>query len=245
MNRIACMCLAVGLAVCLGGCAQASEPADAGNPSVSEQAGVSTDANVRSYTVSRIEGEPDWDAIPTAEIDNQQWTAPVDIAAYAQLCYDDEAFYVRMRADEAEIRAEYPQSDLLANTYEDSCLEFFIMPVPGDDRYLNFEFNPNCAVGVQIGAERANRTRLVRTDDVYQAEATRTDGGWEITYRIPFDFIRQFYPGFTAESGLVLRGNFYKCGNLTANKHYLSWNPVDSDTPNFHLPESFGELVLE
>ena len=146
---------------------------------------------------------------------------------------------------EADIRAEYPADDLLADTYEDSCLEFFLSPVAGDTRYLNFEFNPNCAVGAQIGTEKANRTRLVRTDDVYAASSARTEDGWEITYKLPFDFIRQFYPDFTAESGDVLRGNFYKCGNLTASKHYLSWNPIDSDTPNFHVPECFGELVLE
>ena len=85
----------------------------------------------------------------------------------------------------------------------------------------------------------------MRTDDVYEASSARTESGWEITYKIPFDFIRQLYPDFTAESGTVLRGNFYKCGNLTANKHYLSWSPTDSDTPNFHMPECFGELVLE
>ena len=102
-----------------------------------------------------------------------------------------------------------------------------------------------CGVGAQIGTEKANRTRLVRTDDVYGASSARTEGGWEITYKIPFDFVRQLYPDFTAESGTVLRGNFYKRGNLTVSKHYLSWNPIDSDIPNFHMPECFGELVLE
>ena len=42
-----------------------------------------------------------------------------------------------------------------------------------------------------------------------------------------------------------MRGNFYKCGNLTTNKHYLAWNHVDSETPNFHVPESFGTLMIE
>lgn len=251
---------AIALMVCLAGCAQTAkietvETIEAGEPVPVEADSQEGDAPaadasagdeaLRSYAVAHIDGAPDWDAIPVLDIDNQQWLDPVDIAAHAQLCYDDEAFYVRMWAEEADIRAEYPADDLLANTYEDSCLEFFLSPVPEDARYLNFEFNPNCAVGAQIGTEKANRTRLVRTDDVYEASSARTESGWEITYKIPFDFIRQLYPDFTAESGTVLRGNFYKCGNLTANKHYLSWSPTDSDTPNFHMPECFGELVLE
>ena len=44
--------------------------------------------------------------------------------------------------------------------------------------------------------------------------------------------------------GVKLRGNFYKCGDLTRYEHYGMWNPVQSDTPDFHRPESFGELVL-
>ena len=85
----------------------------------------------------------------------------------------------------------------------------------------------------------------MRADDLFQAISTRTEDGLEITYRIPFDFIRLFYPDFSAGSGTVLRGNFCKCGNLTVQKHYLLWNPIESDTPNFHLPEYFGVLVLE
>lgn len=252
-NGIAGVFASILLAICLAGCAQAEKGETEGASSqiegdapakVGEGAQMANDG-VRSYVVARIDGEPDWSAAPVLDIDNQQWLDPVDISAHAQLCYGDDAFYVRMWAEEADIRAEYPADDLLADTYEDSCLEFFLSPVAGDTRYLNFEFNPNCAVGAQIGTEKANRTRLVRTDDVYAASSARTEDGWEITYKLPFDFIRQFYPDFTAESGDVLRGNFYKCGNLTASKHYLSWNPIDSDTPNFHVPECFGELVLE
>lgn len=252
-NGIAGVLASILLAICLAGCAQAEKGETEGASSqiegdapakVDEDAQAANDG-VRSYVVARIDGEPDWSAVPVLDIDNQQWLDPVDISAHAQLCYGDDAFYVRMWAEEADIRAEYPADDLLADTYEDSCLEFFLSPVAGDTRYLNFELNPNCAVGAQIGTEKANRTRLVRTDDVYAASSARTEDGWEITYKLPFDFIRQFYPDFTAESGDVLRGNFYKCGNLTASKHYLSWNPIDSDTPNFHVPECFGELVLE
>lgn len=268
MKKLLTVFVAAMIAVALAGCAQASDKSE---PSVSgegiegansadgadgtegansaantnEGEGTSQEREVPSYMVARVDGEPDWGSILQLEIDNQQWLEPVDITAHAQLCYSDEAFYVRMWAEEASIRAEYPESDLLANTYEDSCLEFFISPVSGDPRYLNFEFNPNCAVAVQIGTTKVDRTRLVRADNPYEAVSTRTENGWEVTYKVPFDFIRQFYPDFTVGSGMRLRGNFYKCGNLTVKKHYLSWSPIESDTPNFHLPECFGELVLE
>ncbi|MGN1071022.1 MAG: carbohydrate-binding family 9-like protein [Candidatus Fimadaptatus sp.] len=42
-----------------------------------------------------------------------------------------------------------------------------------------------------------------------------------------------------------MRGNVYKGGGKTRFEHYGMWNPVTSDHPDFHRPESFGLLVLE
>ena len=159
----------IGMLAVLAGCSHGSDQGreaaagsvEGSSPTASESAvgletgdGTSTapaDDALLTYTVARIDGEPDWRSVSQVDISNQQWLDPVDITAHAQLCYSDEAFYVRMWARDANVCAEYPRDDLLANTYEDSCLEFFISPVAGDARYLNFEFNPNCAVCVQIG----------------------------------------------------------------------------------------------
>ncbi len=198
----------------------------------------------KSYTIARISGEPNWDGIASLDIDDAEWGDSFGISAHAKLCHDDQAIYVRMWAEEQDVRATYTPDDPLANCFEDSCLEFFLSPMVGDARYMNFEFNPNCALCNEIGTQKANRERLHPADDVLDVSSVRTDNGWEITYRIPFDYLRQYYPAFSGESGTQMRGNFYKCGNLTANKHYLVWNHVDSDVPNFHAPESFGTLVL-
>ncbi len=45
--------------------------------------------------------------------------------------------------------------------------------------------------------------------------------------------------------GFTLRGNFYKCGDLTSDPHYLSWAPISFERPNFHLSAFFGTLILE
>ena len=38
--------------------------------------------------------------------------------------------------------------------------------------------------------------------------------------------------------------NFYKCGDLTVNKHYLAWQPVGTERPDYHRPEYFGPMVF-
>ena len=205
----------------------------------------SASAAAKSYTIARVNGTPNWDEVDQLDIDDAEWGDSFGISAHAKLCYDDQALYVRMWAEEQDIRATYTPDDPDAKCYEDSCLEFFLAPVAGDERYMNFEVNPNCAVCNEIGTQKADRERLHPTADMLDATSSRIDGGWEVSYRIPFDYLQSFYPDFAPEPGAQMRGNFYKCGNLTANKHYLVWNRVDSDTPNFHVPKSFGTLVLE
>ena len=53
---------------------------------------------MRSYTVKKICGAPDWNAIPVMPIDNLLWTDSIDITAQAQLCWDADYLYVRLEA---------------------------------------------------------------------------------------------------------------------------------------------------
>jgi len=252
MKRLLTVIVATALALLACGCSQQGVTSSKANSSsgtlsstASQNASSSADSGVKSYTITRITGQPNWDDIAQLDIDDSPWTDSFGISAHAQLCHDDPAIYGHMGAEEQDVRATYTPEDALANCYEDSCLELFLSPVAGDARYLNFELNPNCALCNQIGAQKQNRTRLLPTSETLNASSSRTQDGWEITYQIPFDYIRTLYPSFSQEPGMQMRGNFYKCGNLTANKHYLAWNHVNSETPNFHVPESFGTLALE
>ena len=74
------------------------------------------------------------------------------------------------------------------------------------------------------------------------AASERTPSGWDVTYELPFQLLRLFFPDF-APSGTI-RGNFYKCGDLTVQEHYLAWNRVDAERPDFHLPKYFGALIF-
>ena len=94
---------------------------------------------MRTYTITRITGAPDWNTVPTLEVDQHLWIPSEQIQMTAQICYDPENLYVHMQAVEPEIRAKYDAP--LSMICEDSCMEFFFAPDPDDDRYLNFEIN--------------------------------------------------------------------------------------------------------
>ena len=198
---------------------------------------------MRNYTILRKPENLDWSTIPAAPIDNLLWTPSVDITSQAQLCYDEEAIYVRLSAKEANIRAE--EHGPLGTPCQDSCLEFFFAPVEGDDRYMNVEFSSTGCLFLGVGTNRYNIVRLLPQGDPFEAAPALTADGWEIIYQIPVSFIRQFFPDFAAESGKIIRANFYKCGDLTVQEHYFSWNPVTSVNPDFHRSCDFGQLIIK
>ena len=197
---------------------------------------------MRAYTIKRVDGEINWNDIPVAPIDHQLWGTKTDITAGAQLCWDDAAIYVRMFAKEKEIRKEL--TGVLDSVCDDSCLEFFLQPTETVS-YINVEMNPNCAVFLGFGSCLENLIRLIPEDwDPLNAKAQVGEDSWSITYTVPISMIRQFYPAFQPVSGLQMKGNFYKCGDMTPNPHFVSWNKVDCETPAFHVPQYFGNFIL-
>ena len=193
------------------------------------------------YTIHSVANEPIWPAIPHLEINRILWKPDCGIRAFGQICYSADSLHVHLRAVEKHIRAEYTAP--LSPVCRDSCLEFFFMP-EGDDRYFNFEVNPNGCLLLGFGHGRKDRVMLARQDmaELFGIRTARTGDGWEVYYRIPLSFLQLFQPGFSFTG--ALRANVYKCGDMTEQEHYLSWNPVASETPDFHRPEDFGRMVF-
>ena len=195
---------------------------------------------MEEYTIIHIHKQPDWDSVPKLMINNILWEPDCGIRASGQFCYNEENLFVHLQAVEAEIRAEYTAP--LSPVHKDSCLEFFFMP---GDRYFNFEINPNGCLHIGFGQERHERTVLFKEDyeTFFDIRPGRTDDGWEVFYRIPLSFIRLFYPDYQFSGELM--ANVYKCGDETNRAHYLAWNPIFSEKPDFHRPQDFGKLIFE
>ncbi len=190
--------------------------------------------------------EIDWENIPKIPIDLLVMTASTEVKAFARICYSDSALFLQLAASESEIRAV--ETDLLGQPCQDSCLEFFFCPMEGDNRYFNMEFNPNTCLFLGFGSGIQNLTRLIPQDSdwvnsLFHPVVTRQTDGWNITYQIPYQFIRRFFPNFKAAPGHTIRANFYKCADLASSPHYLSWNPITGTEGSvFHAPHDFGLL---
>lgn len=200
---------------------------------------------MRTYTIARKTEPFSWDTVAELPIDLVQLNSGAPITAKAQICYDDEAIYIRQSAVEEHIRAE--ESDPLGAPCEDSCMEFFFSPIWGDSRYFNIEFNPNGCIYLGIGDKvdgKVNLHRLIPEKMPITPAICRTNDGWVLEYSVPYTFIRHFFPEFKPKSGYQMRANCYKCGDKTVTPHYFAWNPLDPGVETFHSPECFGTMIF-
>ena len=67
------------------------------------------------------------------------------------------------------------------------------------------------------------------------------DKTWVLQFCIPFEFMDKISGKHTN----TIFGNLYKCGNETENKHFATYYPINTEEPDFHRPDFFGEFILE
>lgn len=187
---------------------------------------------------------------PAAPIDLFNWEKDgySHPESYARLYgVENVGLFARLWSFEDSVRCECTKRD--DPIYTDSCLEIFLKPVTGDERYVNFEVNRNGVYLSQIGEKREGR-RFIR--EVTSLEPTITPftlpgsgkSAWGYDIFLPDGFISEVYgaPYRTAEN--IIKGNFYKCADLAEAPHYAACFPVDSAELGFHNPARFGNIIL-
>lgn len=137
--------------------------------------------------------------------------------------------------------------------YQDSCVEFFLSP-RSDGHYYNIEINCIGTVLAGYGTGREDLTLLdpavvsgigvyssLRNGSIPLAEENNISG-WQITAKIPCHFF--IHDNIESFSGLCSRGNFHSCADLAPKKRYLTWSKVETEKPDFHRYDYFGEILF-
>lgn len=157
---------------------------------------------------------------------------------------EESALQVHFVSWETQLRAVEKAHN--APVYRDSCMEMFLQPDPeGDSRYINFEVNPNGAVYCAVNTpEGESRTLPTETIDSFRPVARIGEDRWEVWLTIPAAVLQEVFPGYVHGEDTRIRGNFYKCGDLTAYPHFGCWQPISWPEPDFHRPEFFCDIIL-
>lgn len=211
------------------------------------------------YVIKKVNSEnfgpSNWDNIEAININNYPW----DTTGYmpktkVQLCYTNEEIRVKFTSCEEKVRIEIKEFN--GPSWYDSCVEFFFLPEPEKDkRYFNFEITARGNLLLQLDDKPPVRHNMDYINPNYfEIKADVNDENindfdnfkpWTIEYKIPFDFIKAFFPSFEAKSGKVIKGNFTKCGDKTTTPHFGTWADITVPEPAFHVPQFFNEIVFE
>lgn len=185
-----------------------------------------------------------------ASIDQVNWEKdfPKSLPVSVRVAHDGNRLYLYYKVTGEALRAVNTED--FGSIWQDSCVEFF-MQREGETAYRNFECN---VLGALLSRRHETRENGVPQVDLmplitrygtikHRYEGERQVSDWTMYLEIPKSAL-----GFAESeslSGQNIRANFYKCGDKTAEPHFLSWNPIDLPAPNFHVPQFFGLLQLQ
>ena len=182
---------------------------------------------------------------PVEEINWKEFGYKPDVSF--AIGYTDREILLKYYITEKWFKAEKTEPNQMV--CEDSCVEFFVSP-SDDGIYYNLEFNGigTCLMGSGTGRDNSSRAdpeiinRIRRKSSVGEKVIEEKTGSfsWTITLAIPPDIF--FHHDITTLKGRVFRANFYKCGDKLSVPHYVTWNYVATEKPDYHRPEFFGLL---
>lgn len=144
------------------------------------------------------------------------------------------------------------ETKINGDVYKDSCVEFFISPKV-DGNYYNFEFNCIGTQHLAYGGGRNNRQaideNIVASIKTFSSLGTNAidikgeDTKWNMLIIIPKStMINDEIPSL---EGLQAKANFYKCGDETDEMHFVTWNPIGTENPDYHQYSYLGDLSFE
>lgn len=153
--------------------------------------------------------------------------------------YSERGISLLFESDEKNALARYHGAN--EKPWTDSCVEIFFNPCPGkSDRYFNFELSAGGGLLIGFGKNRKDKIRCDFSLEIFNIKTEISSDGWKAFFTIPFDFVLSYAEDFSP----VFAGNFQKCGDETESPHFVVWNKIISENPDFHRPEYFGRFIL-
>ena len=167
-------------------------------------------------------------------------------AVHFAMGYGNDSIFLKYYVSETSIQAANGTTN--GPVYQDSCVEFFVS-FNDEKSYYNFEFNCIGTTHVGYGQSKGSREQLrndlisqIKYQSVINNQQSR-DIHWELTIVIPVSLF--CYNKLDTLGGQNCKANFYKCGDHLPMPHFVSWTNINSEEPNFHLPEFFGSLKFK
>ncbi len=177
-----------------------------------------------------------------------------DVAPYCpsvkfSTLHDGDNIYIKYWVSEQSTLAAVTKD--FGDVWTDSCVEFFISFGTG---YYNIEFN---SIGYGLASFRTRRepefteraseqlmAKIERYPSLPREEfAEKSIKEWSLLLKLPKELF--FKEQLSTLDGVKADANFYKCGDNLSEPHFVSWSPIEVETPNFHLPKFYKQIEFD
>lgn len=164
----------------------------------------------------------------------------------AQICYNEQALFVRFDCEDSDIWGTYTQRD--DPIYDEEVVEVFIgagEQTPVD--YYEFEISPNgVLLDLTVHNPTGQRSEL-KTDFAWDCPGLTWMAGrqadrlhWWAAFAIPWASI-----GAPAQLPALWRANFYRIERpRDCDPEFSCWSPTMTNPADYHKPAYFGLLEL-
>lgn len=206
--------------------------------------------NLSKYSNEKKDLKKLFKKIDYNHIDKYAWEKPDEHRKVRfKMVHNNSNIYLIYDVVEPEMTATYANHN--DPIYKDSCVEFFIA-FEEDTNYYNFEFNCLGSCLLEWGPDRHRRKLLdTHTIDLIKVETkikrvtenNVTLFHWKIFIKIPLETFK--FNTLKSLKNINAKANFYKCGDNLSKPHYITWNPIQADQPDFHLKSYFGDLKFK
>lgn len=206
---------------------------------------------VNDATPENVSALLDDNGIEFHPIDEINWKEfPYKPEVKFRMAHDGNVILLNYRVKEKSIRAKSDEDN--KPVWADSCVEFFVSPTEGGP-YYNIETNCIGTVLMEVGNTRFERefvpkeaiAGIKRWSSLGEKSFDEKIGecSWELSLIIPYAVFTK--SNLKPSAGMKMRANFYKCGDGLQTPHYLSWNKIEANRPDFHRPDCFGTIIFE
>ena len=191
----------------------------------------------------------------TLSLNHHLWTCLEKPQTNASLRLDEAGLHVSFCVHERQplITATVQQEPMLM-VCQDSAVELFLAFADSKEQattdfkpqlehclYINIEINAAGICYAKHGHSRKGRTAFT-PDEIksLNIEPVIDDaaGTWQVSFVVPRELITKLatYDAFSEVFAL----NLYKISETKEHEHYIAYNKVEVEKPNFHLPEFFA-----
>jgi alpha-galactosidase len=202
--------------------------------------------SVSEFAISELNAAEWKSSNRLAVFENWNGTYANDVRHFhATLLWSDDFLYIRFETKRGEplvvANAPSTKSKTIGLWERDVC-EIFIAPDRNEPKkYFEFEIAPT-GEWLDLAIDSTSGERV--TDWEYasgmKAAALIEENRVVMTMKIPWKAF-----GKKPKAGDVWLGNIFRCVGKEPQRGYLAWRPTMTETPNFHVPEAFGEFIFE